>query len=219
MIQKNKSMMHTIQERYSQFVYPGIMLVALLILGWFSFRAYKVYQGKRLQQVLSECLEEFQKNGNIAQPQWGEMQLMAELASQQASGSSLQPFFAALQAQAAARQHNIDGAIVLMQQAIDALPETSVYRSYFALTKALMQLDASSQEEKDRGLQDLQALADDEKNSYRDAALYHLGYYYEAHGNPEKAHNQFKTLVGLIATFNRSPWLMLAQEKLAATYN
>lgn len=197
-----------------KFVYAGVSVSALLVLGWTAFHSYKVYQGKRVQRILSESLQEFQIAMNVAQPQWGEVQLMNELGAQQASGSSLQPFFLVMRAQALAQQHKFDEAIPLMQQAIDGLPSYSPYKIYFVLTKSLMQLDAS-QEEKDKGLASLQALSEDVANPYRDAALYHIGDYYFALNETAKARDVWVQLVEQSAIFKGSPWVILAQQKLA----
>lgn len=215
MIQKNQLLSDDAKKSYMKFVYVSVAVLALLVLGWFSFHSYKVYRGKQVQLILGESLQEFQTAMNVEQPQWGEVALMNELAAQQASGSALHPFFIVMQAQALAQQHKVDEAVVLMQQAIDGLPSCSPYRVYFALTKSLMQLDASSQEEKNAGFATLQTLANDTENPYRDAALYHVGDYYFAMNEAVKSREAWMQLLEQSAAFPGSPWVALAQQKLA----
>lgn len=215
MIQKNQLLSDDAKKSYMKLLYIGVTALALIVLAWFAFHSYKVYQGKRIQRILGESLQEFQTAMNTVQPQWGEVQLMNELAAQQASGSTLHPFFLVMQAQAAAQQQKFDEAIVLMQQAIDGLPNYSPYKIYFALTKSLMQLDASTQEEKDKGLATLEMLAHDTANPYRDAALYHVGDYYFALNEAAKSREAWMQLVEQSAAFAGSPWVALAQQKLA----
>lgn len=215
MIQKKQLLSDDAKKSYMKLVYAGVSAAALLVLGWFAFHSYKVYQGKRAQRILGESLQEFQTAMNTVQPQWGEVQLMNELGAQQTSGAALHPFFLVMQAQAAAQQHKIDEAVVLMQQAIDGLPSYSPYKIYFALTKSLMQLDASTQEEKDKGFATLQTLAQDTANPYRDAALYHVGDFYFAVNDAAKAKEVWSQLVAQSDVFKGSPWVTLAQQKLA----
>lgn len=215
MIRKNQLLSDDAKMSYMKVVYAGVSALALFVLGWYAFNSYKVYQGKRVQRILGESLQEFQTAMNTVQPQWGEVRLMNELGAQQSSGSALHPFFLVMQAQAAAQQQKVDEAVVLMQQAIDGLPNYSPYKIYFALTKSLMQLDASTQEEKDKGLATLQALAQDTANPYRDAALYHVGDYYFALNEAAKSREAWMQLIEQSAVFAGSPWVALAQQKLA----
>lgn len=215
MIQKNELLFGVEKKSYMKIVYVGVSALALLVLGWFAFHSYEIYQGKKAQRILGESLQEFQTAMNTVQPQWAEVQLMSELGAQQASGSALHPFFLAMQAQATAQQHKVDEAVVYMQQAIDGLPTDSPYKTYFALTKSLMQLDASTQEEKDKGFASLQTFASDTANPYRDAALYHVGDYYSAMNDAAQAKEAWLQLVAQSSAFTGSPWVALAQQKLA----
>ena len=215
MIQKKQLLSGDAKKSYMKLVYPGVTALGLIVLGWFAFHSYKVYQGKRAQRILGESLQEFQTAMNTVQPQWGDVRLMNELGAQQTSVSALHPFFIVMQAQAMAQQHKVDEAVVLMQQAIDGLPSYSPYKIYFALTKSLMQLDASTQEEKDKGFTTLQTLAQDAANPYRDAALYHVGDYYFAMNETAKSREAWMQLVEQSAAFAGSPWVALAQQKLA----
>ena len=215
MIHKNRLLSDDAKTTYMKFVCMGVSALALLVLGWFAFHSYKVYQGKRAQRILGESLQEFQEAMNVAQPQWGDVQLMNELGAQQTSGAALQPFFLVMQAQALAQQKKVDEAVTTIQQAINELPAGSPYKAYFGLTKSLMQLDASTQEAKDAGFAALQTFAQDNANPYRDAAMYHVGDYYFALNETAKALEVWSQLVAQSAAFANSPWVALAQQKLA----
>lgn len=216
MIQKKLFSANIDPRDYKNVIYAGVSILALLVLGWFAFHTYKVYQGERAQRILGESLQEFQIAMNTVQPQWSEVQLMTELAGQQTAGAALHPFFLVMQAQAAAQQNKIDEAIGLMQQAINELPSHSPYKLYYVLTKNLMQLDASTDKEKEQGVASLQELAANVENPYRDAALYHLGDYYASLNQDDKAVQVWQELVELAEIFSSSPWVALAQQKLAA---
>ena len=61
----------------------------------------------------------------------------------------------------------------------------------------------------------LQTFAQDNANPYRDAAMYHVGDYYFAVNEAAKAQEAWSQLVAQSATFVGSPWVGLAQQKLA----
>jgi hypothetical protein len=100
-----------------------------------------------------------------------------------------------------------------MQHAIDMLPSDSLYKNYYMLTKHLMQLDVPAQRE--AGVAALKALAEDAHYTYRDAALYHVGEYYNAMGDTVRAKEAWQQLLEQAAVFAKSPWVALAQQKLA----
>jgi tetratricopeptide (TPR) repeat protein len=210
-----KKMITSVQDPKTKAMIIGLGLLTLLTIGWFSYKWYSVCRGKRAQQILGECLQEYQIATNSVQPLWSEIHLMNDLGFDQASGSSLQPFFLVMQAQALAHQHKMDEAAELMQKAIEMLDAASPYKNYFALTKSLMQLDATNKDEKAQGFEQLQLLAQDQNNQYRDAAMYHVGDYYFADNNFGKAKEVWQKLVDQKAEFADSPWIELAEQKVA----
>ncbi len=210
-----KKVISAVQDPKTKATLIGLGFLTLSVLGWFSFRWYKVYTGKKAQQVLGECLFEYQKAVDSVHPLWSEINLMNDLGYDQASGSSLQPFFLVMQAQSLARQQKIGQAVEHMQRAIDGLSSTSPYKNYFALTQSLMQLDASKKEERQKGFEQLQQLAQNADNQYGDAAQFHLGDYYYADNNFEQAKKTWQTLVAQKDVWQDSPWVNSAEEKLA----
>ncbi|MEX0849138.1 MAG: hypothetical protein WD055_02820 [Candidatus Dependentiae bacterium] len=210
-----KKMITSVQDPKTKAMIIGLGFLTLSTIGWFSYQWYSVYRGKKAQQILGECLQEYQTATNSVQPLWSEIHLMNDLGFDQASGSSLQPFFLVMQAQALARQQKIEEATTHMQQAIEMLDAASPYKNYFMLTKNLMQLDATNKDERMQGFEQLQLLAQDEHNTYRDAALYHVGDYYFADNNFGKAKETWQKLIAQKAEFSDSPWIELAEQKVA----
>lgn len=212
MIQKKESAPVVNKKLYMNILYVGVSVAALLVLGLFSLRTYKAYQGRKAQRILSESLQEFQTTTISYKPQWAEVKFMNELGAQQTAGTALQPYFVVMQAQALAQEGKFEDAVVRMQDAIDMLPSDSPYKAYYTLTKHLMQLDAPSQ--KEAGFAALQQLADDSAYPYRDAALYHVADYYNALNDDAHAKATWQKLVAESASFTGSPWVALAQQKL-----
>lgn len=213
MIKNKETTPVTMQQSYMNFLYAGVVIAALALLGWHGLRMFRAHQGKKLQVVLSESLQEFQTTMNSYVPQWGEVQEMNELGASQAAGTALQPYFVVMQAQALAQQQKYEDAVVQMEHAITLLPSDSLYKDYYMLTKHLMQLDVPAQ--KEAGLAALKALSDDVHYPYRDAALYHVGEYYSAMNDDAQAKQAWQQLAELAAAFAKSPWVALAQQKLA----
>lgn len=210
-----KKMISAVQDPKTKAMLIGLVFLTLSVLGWFSYSWYNVYTGQQAQKVLGECLQEYQKAIDSIHPLWDEIKLMNELGYDQSSGTSLQPFFLVMQAQALARQQEIDKAVAQMQQAIDTLPQSSPYKNYFVLTQSLMQLDATQKDERQKGFEQLQTLAQDAYNQYGDVAQFHVGDYYFADNNFAQARNVWQTLVAQKDQWKDSPWVALAEQKLA----
>ncbi len=189
--------------------------IAVCIVGtgaWFLYYSYTMYQGRKAQIILGECLDEYQKALESKQDMWSEIVLMNELGLNQASGSSLQPYFMVMQAQALAHQKKFDEAVAMIEQADAALNADLPYKAYYALTKSLMQLDASNM--KEQGFANLQQLAHDDSYTFQDAALYYLGSYYWVDNNLDKAKETWQLLIdGAETSFKDSPWVAMAEQK------
>lgn len=212
MIQKNQMIAGMDRKMLTNALYVGLTVVALSVLGWFAYQTYTTSRGRKTQRILSEGLQELQTTMNSYKPHWADIQLMGELGAQQVSDAHIRPFFLAIQAQAFSQQQKYEEAAARIQEAHDLLPANSPYKSYFALTHVLMQLDVPAQ--KDAGFAALQALAQDAAYPYQDAALYYVGEYYQAVGNDTEAKNMWQQLTADTAAFAGSPWVLLAQQKL-----
>ncbi len=202
---------NTIHPRVKMALIGGAVCL-IGIAAWFLYYSYTMYQGRKAQIILGECLEEYQKALESKQDMWSEIMLMNELGLNQASGSSLQPYFLVMQAQALAHQKKFDEAVAMIEQADAALSDHVPYKAYYALTKSLIQLDASNM--KEQGFANLQQLAHDDTYMFQDAALYYLGSYYWVDNNLEKAKDAWQLLLnGAETSFKDSPWVAMAEQK------
>ncbi len=189
-----------------------LVVFSLGIVAWLAYSWYSVNQGKRSQLILSECIDEYQKMFESKDAVWSEVLLMNELGREQAS--SLKPYFLIMEAQALARQGKFLEAIDLFNKVERELSSDSPYKSYYHLTKVLIQLDMQDDSLQQQGLLELQRLAHDEQNIFQDAALYYLAEYYAAHDAFEKAQEIRKLLLnGSETTFKNSSWAMQVKER------
>ncbi len=204
---------HTIDSRVKMALMAGVIGV-VGITSWFLYYSYAMYKGRNAQVILSECLQEYNKALESKQDMWSEVVLMNELGLNQASGSSLQPYFYVMQAQALAHQKKFDEAVEMLEQADAALGAHLPYKAYYALTKSLIQLDAPDM--KEQGFNALQQLAHDDDYMFQDAALYYLGNYYWVDNNLDKAKGTWQRLIdGSQTAFRDSPWVAMAEKKYA----
>lgn len=191
-----------------------LAMSAMGVALWFAYNWYAVYQNKKTQVILAECIDEYQKAVGSSQSIWPEVALMNDLGYEQAQASSLKPYFLVIEAQALAHQGKIAEAIATLEQAEAKLSSNLPYKNYYLLTKALIQLDAQDASTKEQALFNLQELAHDNSNMFQDAALYFLAEYYSANNDFEKAQTERQLLVGGLDTvFKDSPWAAKVKEK------
>lgn len=191
----------------------AVFLIGMAV--WLAYGWHSANQGKKSQLILSECIDEYQKMFESKDAMWSEILLMNELGREQAS--SLKPYFLVMEAQALARQGKSLDAISLLDQAESTLASDLPYKSYYHLTKVLIQLDVQDESMQQGALSELQRLAYDERNMFQDAALYYLAEYYAAHNDFEKAQEVRQLLLeGLETAFKNSSWAMQVKERFPA---
>ena len=191
----------------------AIAIVGAGAAGWFSYRWYTAYKGQQAQKILSDCLQEYDKAVD-GDTDWSEVASMNDLGYKQASGTALRPYFLVMQAQALARQQKVTEALEVMDRALGMLPAHSDYASLFDITRVLIQFDATGDQSKEQALQQLQAIADDQKNIYRDTAWYHIGEWYWSQDQLVQAKEAWQQLVDNKELFADSPWVFMAEQKL-----
>ena len=202
-------------QKWMKKVLAAAVFAAVLGVGHYAYQWYQEQQGYAAQRLLGDCLDEYHK-AQYDDTSWPDVQMMSELAHTMRGNTSLAPFFLAIQAQAQAKQGDIQQAVTLMEQAVAGLPSDSPYRSLYAISAALIALDAENKELQEKGIADLNVLAQDEHNIYRDSALYHLGEWYMFNDDIEQAKQYWHALTQQSAQFEDSPWLARAQERLSA---
>ena len=173
----------------------AVCTVSMLIaVSWLAYTWYMVDQAKKTQILLSECLDEYQKTLESKTPMWSELVVMNDLAIQQAHFAPMKPYLLIMKAQALACQNEIEQAVDVMNQAESMISDRLPYKKFYMLTKSLMQLDAADGSLQQQGLAQLQQLAYDVTNVFRDAALFNLAAYYQAHHEPLEVANIIKIL-------------------------
>ena len=171
----------------------------LAIIGAGSYGGYRWYTINReqyAQKSFSECLSTYQEAlSTQLNPQqeksgqemglWEEVEVAAKIGYEQHSKSVLAPYFLVLQADALIFQEKRSQAISLLEQAISMISPSLPFYFLYKTKHALLSLD--NEETREMGLKKMDELAQDKKNIFRDAALYHLGAFYWSNDDQEKA--------------------------------
>src|ERR1700722_16795746 len=93
----------SLMERHKRELSIGISVLVLMAGGGFYYYNYRISQQELAQKAFFVCIQEFERaNKNV--DLWPEAELAAVTGYRQHSGSSLAPYFLALQAQALVRQ-------------------------------------------------------------------------------------------------------------------
>src|SRR3989339_1368758 len=155
--------------------------------------------------------------GEAKKELWDQVEIDFKQAGAHNKHSSFAPFFKAFRSQALNFQGSRDEALAEMQDAVDKMGN-NYYRGLYQIGLSFILLDGD-QDEKEQGIKKLLALADDEKNSFQDMALYYLGLYFSVSGEPEKASEYWKKIKQpsasvIISKKAESPWAQLAKIKL-----
>lgn len=202
-------------NRYTKEIMIGIGIVSFAVAGGFGYWFYRNQQEEAAQIAFATCIEEF--NAARSNPSlWPTLTLAAQTGYRQHNGSSLAPYFLALEAQSLVGQEKLSEAISLMDRVIGMISQRSPLYYLYAIQTARMKLDSEDTSIKNDGLKSLEALSQDTKNKNRDEALYYLANYCVSQGSLDRAKELFNQLVvaypeGGLAS---SPWTVLAQEKL-----
>lgn len=197
-------------------------LSLLVILGVvssavFGYRWYITKRETAAHKTLSECMYAYAK-AQVGQEKWLNVEQLCTTAYEKHSSSYIAPYFIALQAETALQQNNLAQAVILFEKALSNMSRTSPLYGLYAVKRALVELDDEGQAQ--RGLQHLQALADDTNNINRDMALYYLGLYHWMHNDTQAARVAWQTLKSLQSAEQQqahrgmSSWVALAEAKL-----
>jgi len=202
-------------NRHAKEIMIAMAVLGLGVAGTFGYWFYRQQQEEAAQLAFVTCIEEF--NGAQQNPaQWPTVSLAAMTGYRQHSGSSLAPYFMALEAQSLIGQGKLNEAITTLDRVIGAIAKNSPLYFIYSIQAARMKLDSNDDALKNSGLRDLDALAQNTKNKNRDEALYYLAQYYRSQKSFDRAQELLNQLIvafpeGGLAS---SPWTILAQETL-----
>lgn len=202
----------------SRSVYKKIALYAVLgicvALGsYYGYRWYVVQREKAAQKVFAECVLKYRMAGEDA-TLWPEVQAMFTHGYTAHRSSNLAPYFLVYQADSMMQQGKFEDAVEHMRRAVVSMPSHAPVYHLYKTKYALMRFDLAGQEQE--ALSDLQALAYDTHNIYRDMALYYLGLYHWTHDNMQEAHHIWDDLLAVDSDrSSQSGWAALVHEKRA----
>jgi tetratricopeptide (TPR) repeat protein len=204
------------QFKYGREVLIGLGCIAFTGGSFFAYRWYSVSKNQSAQVAFSEQLEKYYMAHGSDSANWESVGLELKNVSRVNGGTSLSPYFLALQADVLLEQDKHDEALTVMDQMLNEMPSSSPLRNLYQTKRALMALDSDDQARKTSGLQELDTLAHDANNKNADVALFYLGRYHWVAGDEEQARIAWQELVDqqqheLVAP---SPWAQEARTLL-----
>jgi len=183
--------------------------------GWYGYGFYKSRTARDAQLSLTECLSEYNRAKNST-GQWSDVQATCEFGEQQHGDTATRGYFLMTQADAALHEVNDDQAMTLFDAAINATPKNSPLKKLYETKRALVLLDSSDEQTKQKGREALNILAKEEANPYADMAQYYIGYDYWVRNELEPAQYTWQELITAHQKDEMpSPWVQLAEQKLA----
>ncbi|HEV2916808.1 MAG TPA: hypothetical protein VGW78_03610 [Candidatus Babeliales bacterium] len=206
---------------YSRFPYGKQVLIALLIIvlllkGFFGYRWYQRYQNRSAQYDFGVLLDHYTQEQSNQKPDFMAIAGKAEKGYQKHRRSAVAPFFIALQTDALLKDNQKEEALQVMDAHAPQISEHTPIASLFHIKHALLLLDSADEANRQKGLDQLQALARDTNNVFRDNALYQLFTYYWVNGKVQEAKLSGQELVDAYGQDMRasSPWVALVAEQL-----
>jgi len=200
----------------SKYTWPLTILLLVAAGGIVGYRGYSWWIRQReqtAQKAFSECLGEYHQALYGQGGSWSNVAMLFNIGYENNSSSKLAPYFLVFYADALLRQGKKDEGLIKFDEAIKMIPADSPLLYLYKTKQALVQLDS---EEKETGLAVLKELAVDEKNIYRDEAMYYHGLYYWDADNMHEAKTIWQQLADEFKQekYGASPWASLAKDKL-----
>ncbi len=197
----------------------GICVGALCAVGgslW-GYHFYKTSQEEAAHTVLFDCLAQYEQ-ALQNKAQWSDVAAMCQAGYEKYSSTAVAPYLLAVEVDALLAQDQNQAALEKLDAMIGGIDTQSPLYSLFRTKQALLRLDSSDEQLKEKGLHELEQLASDSKNWYNDEAQFYLGLYYREQGQQEKAVAAWKQLIalndGIADEQARSPWASLAKDKI-----
>lgn len=200
-------------------LYLGGALAIVLALGggFYYYRATLNQQEEQAYAVLADCLAEYEQ-ASAGASDWKDVTDMCQAGYQKHSTSKVAPYILDIEVDALLAQDKKEEAVEKLNLMISKVGDHSPLYPLYKLKLGLLKTDVSDEAVKKDGLRDLEQLAADTHNNYRDVAQYYLGSYYRQNGQQEKAVQVWKELIALNENLSdrsaTSPWAAMAQEKI-----
>ena len=199
--------------------YVGAALACLLVVGggFYYYRSTVIKQEEAAFAVLSECLAEYDQAATGAS-EWKDVSAMCQAGYEKYGNTKVAPYILDIQVDALLAQDKKEEAMEVLSMMLSKVGNHSPLYSLYKLKLSLLKTDIADDAIKTAGIQDLEQLAADTNNHYRDVAQFYLGSLYREQGQKDKAATVWKELVALNEKLAdkqaSSPWAAMAQEKL-----
>lgn len=221
----NKAVVH---KRYIMAVGAAIVLVVggIVLYQFYSrhlnvrahkdmLDALKVYEASIVPNARTSPKDGFWQFSS-EEEKWKKVSEVFEQAYAKNKGAGIAPFFLTFQAEALTRLQKFDDAVKVMEKAIGDLPSKEL-ASLYKVKLALIKLDSSAAPMQKQGLDELNALGQDNKGFAHEHALYHLGQYFWCKKDFVQAKNYWQQLMvtyGYKDVKNQSGFADLVKAKL-----
>lgn len=173
-----------------------LLSLAVVGLGGALFVGYTYYQNQRDMQAskaLQAAVNVFRAQASSAgdEAQWQAVAKTFEAGYSEHKGATIAASFLAYQADALLNAGKAEEAVEVLRLAVKKMSVKAVCQAY-QLKLALVLLDSSREELQKEGLEQLQAIAQADKNVMHEQALYYLGMFYWVRQNFEEAKNYWQ---------------------------
>lgn len=199
--------------------YLGAVLAGVLIVGGgiYFYRLSANNHEQAAYAVLSDCLAEYDQAAAGAS-EWKDVSALCHAGYEKYRDTKVAPYILDIEADALLAQDKKEEAMEVLSIMLSQVGTHSPLYSLYKLKLSLLKTDMADEAIKAAGVQDLEQLAADSHNHYRDVAQFYLGSYYREHNQKEKAAHVWKELVAMNENLadkqSTSPWAAMAQEKL-----
>lgn len=199
--------------------YLGAALACLLLAGGgaYYYRSSVIKHEEAAYAILTDCLTEYDQAAAGAS-EWKDVSDMCQAGYEKYSDTKVAPYILDIQADALLAQDKKEEAMEILSMMLSKVGNSSPLYSLYKLKLGLLKTDIADEATKTAGVQELEQLAADTHNQYRDVAQYYLGSYYREHGQKEKAVTVWKELIAMNDNLadkqSSSPWAAMAQEKI-----
>ena len=201
----------TVQKNTSA-ISIALGLAALIIVGWYGYRYYRIQKEQSASTILADCLNEYEQ-ATQGKGQLADVARMCEAGYQKFSNTKTAAYLLAIEIDSLLGMQKKEEALQKLDFMITHIGSGSPLYTLYKTKQALLKLDMGT----DAALADLEQLAHNSKNSNNDIAQYYLGLYYYNHDQLEKARAEWAPLAlheKVTENQARSPWVQLAQEKM-----
>jgi tetratricopeptide (TPR) repeat protein len=209
----------------------GFVLVALLVAGFFGHSWYAKQQAISAHRTLVEAMKVLEapikkssskKNSDeisfaTSDEKWTKVEEVFAQGYSQYKYTGLAPMFLVYQSQASINLGKHDEAISLLKDAIALMKNTDI-QDYFRVKLALLSIDSERDDLKQKGLQDLRALAENISSAAQEFALYEIGLYFWDEKDFGQARSYWQQLLVKFAGRNArsgSSFVPLVKQKLS----